>query len=183
MRFDPAYAALAFLASAWALAAATAHPPQAPGEAAPGSIDVARAEAHVAAIAATPHMSGTPANAAVRDYLLAELRALGMEPRVQAKRVPASPFARDLSWLEPGEGAAEDVERDDAGRGPSPDLVAAATYARKRRIGPYRRRDRGEQRQRDLARLARQGYSFEIARTVIDAATVEALLELVEPAQ
>jgi regulatory protein len=50
------------------------------------------------------------------------------------------------------------------------ELEAANNYARRRHLGPYRQRleQRGERRQRDLAALARQGFSFEIARQVID---------------
>jgi hypothetical protein len=43
-----------------------------------------RAFAHVEQIAAVPHPVGSPANAGVRDYLLAELRDLGLQPNVQA---------------------------------------------------------------------------------------------------
>src|SRR5829696_49380 len=39
-----------------------------------------RAFAHVEQIAATPHSVGSAANAGVRDYLLAELRDLGLQP-------------------------------------------------------------------------------------------------------
>lgn len=50
-----------------------------------------------------------------------------------------------------------------------PDLEAAWRLARRRRLGPYRRSDRAERRERDLAALGRAGFSYGIARTVIDA--------------
>jgi hypothetical protein len=43
-----------------------------------------RAFAHVEQIAAVPHPVGSPANARVRDYLIAELRDLGLQPSVLA---------------------------------------------------------------------------------------------------
>ena len=51
-----------------------------------------------------------------------------------------------------------------------PEYEAAENYARRRRLGPYRRdqSQRGERRQRDLAALARQGFSYLIAKKVID---------------
>ena len=58
----------------------------------------------------------------------------------------------------------------------APDLTAAIAYARRRRVGPYRTRgDREEMRERDLAALARQGFSYDIARRVIDAGDPEEL--------
>ena len=56
------------------------------------------------------------------------------------------------------------------------DLVAAAALARRRRLGPYRRDDeREERRDRDLAALARAGFSYEIAKRIIEAETVDVL--------
>lgn len=44
-------------------------------------------------------------------------------------------------------------------------------YCKKRRLGPYRAgAERAERRQRDLAALGRRGFSYDIARRVIDAA-------------
>jgi regulatory protein len=49
---------------------------------------------------------------------------------------------------------------------------AARIWARKKRLGPFRTdaRSRQDNRQRDLAALARAGFSFGIAKKVIDAA-------------
>lgn len=55
------------------------------------------------------------------------------------------------------------------------DLSGACNYARRRRIGPWRLRDRTDYRDRDLAALARQGFSYTIARKVIDAEDPEML--------
>lgn len=58
------------------------------------------------------------------------------------------------------------------------DLVAAATFARKRRLGPWRRQqaDR-ERRAKELARLGRAGFPYDIARQVVDAESIEAITE------
>ncbi|MDQ1744919.1 MAG: hypothetical protein QOE23_3258 [Pseudonocardiales bacterium] len=56
----------------------------------PGGFSTSRARAHVAVIAAEPHPTGSPANAAVRDYLLGQLSELGLEPSVEP-RTPLRP--------------------------------------------------------------------------------------------
>jgi regulatory protein len=55
-------------------------------------------------------------------------------------------------------------------QGANPDLKAAHNCARRRRLGPYARdpEKRKDRRQKDLAALARQGYSYAIASVVID---------------
>lgn len=53
---------------------------------------------------------------------------------------------------------------------------AAVALARRRRLGPYRPSgERKERRMRDLAAMARAGFAYELARKVIDAATIESL--------
>lgn len=59
---------------------------------------------------------------------------------------------------------------------PDPELAAAAVYARKRRIGPFRPKgEREARRDRDLAALGRRGFSFETARQVLEAEDSQAL--------
>ncbi|MBP7682971.1 MAG: RecX family transcriptional regulator, partial [Deltaproteobacteria bacterium] len=65
---------------------------------------------------------------------------------------------------------------------PSPDLVAACRFARSRKLGPFRRdahepRDR-EARQKELAKLGRAGFSYEIAIRVIDCESAEMIDEM-----
>lgn len=48
-----------------------------------GLFSSARALTHLQHIAQKPHPIGTPENAAVRNYLVAELQALGLEPQIQ----------------------------------------------------------------------------------------------------
>jgi len=58
---------------------------------------------------------------------------------------------------------------------PAGDLVAAINFARRRRLGPFAAGDRAARRQKDLAALARAGFSGRLARRVVDAADVESL--------
>lgn len=51
---------------------------------------------------------------------------------------------------------------------PDAELDAARTYVRKRRLGPYRSAEtRDEYRHKDLATLARQGFSFDTAKKAL----------------
>ncbi len=58
------------------------------------------------------------------------------------------------------------------------DLSAALTLARRRRLGPYRGDDpdtRAERREKDMAVLARAGFSYDVVCQVLDADSVEEL--------
>lgn len=55
------------------------------------------------------------------------------------------------------------------------DRAAAIRLARRRRLGPYRIKDRALHRDRDLAALARAGFDFETARAIIDAQDMDPL--------
>lgn len=58
------------------------------------------------------------------------------------------------------------------------DLAGALRLARRRKLGPFRAKsERKERRDKDMAALGRAGFSFEIARKVIDAESVEAIEE------
>ena len=52
---------------------------------------------------------------------------------------------------------------------------AAVALARRRRLGPFRQKERRDHRARDLAAMARGGFAYELARKVIDAVDVDAL--------
>ena len=61
------------------------------------------------------------------------------------------------------------------------ELRAAATLAAKRKIGPYRSGPRDQTTlQRDLATLARGGYSYSVARAVASACSPETLAALLD---
>jgi len=66
-----------------------------------------RAFTHVREIAQRPHPVGSPDNARVRDYLLARLRALGLEPQVQeatgvGTRYAVAGYVRNILARVPG---------------------------------------------------------------------------------
>lgn len=73
-----------------------------------------------------------------------------------------------------------------AAESPAPlsDLPAAAAFARKRKLGPYRRdpAERAEMRQKDLGALARRGFSQAVAMKILSADSVAALEEMVNDA-
>jgi regulatory protein len=75
-------------------------------------------------------------------------RAIGA--KLAAKGIDRETIAQAL------EGEPEDEER------------AAHALARRRRLGPYNRGDRKAARAKDLASLARAGFSYDVARRVID---------------
>jgi regulatory protein len=75
-------------------------------------------------------------------------RAIGA--KLAAKGIDRETIAQAL------EGEPEDEER------------AAHAFARRRRLGPYNRGDRKAARAKDLASLARAGFSYDVARRVID---------------
>jgi regulatory protein len=66
----------------------------------------------------------------------------------------------------------------------APDLAAAVRLAQRRRLGPWRDpAKREERRDRDLAALARAGFSFDVARRVVEAESLEALAEVLAEAR
>ncbi len=92
------------------------------------------------------------------------LRRRGLSTRMILAKLAEKGVAADLART-----ALETVdERADTGF--DADETAARAFARRRRLGPYRRADREEKRDRDLAALARGGFAFETARRIIDSA-------------
>ncbi len=61
-----------------------------------------------------------------------------------------------------------------------PDLAAAIAFSRRRRLGPFRPKDRNAYRDRDLAALGRAGFSYDLARRVLEADSPEALEAMLE---
>lgn len=57
------------------------------------------------------------------------------------------------------------------------ELQAALAFARRRRLGPFRVKDRDENKARDLASMARAGFAYALARKVIETADPDALDE------
>jgi len=79
-----------------------------------------------------------------------------MRAKLRHKGVPSGVVDEALSSFQEG---GSDLE-----------IEAAHNYARRRRLGPYRRdpEQRAERRQRDLAAMARNGFRYDLARRVID---------------
>ncbi len=105
-------------------------------------------------------------NGLINDQAYAELkaqslRASGRSARVIAQKLRLKGVAADVVAQKLAEATAE-VSED----------AAARIWARKKRLGPFRReaQDRQENRQRDLAALARAGFSFATAKKIIDGA-------------
>jgi len=60
------------------------------------------------------------------------------------------------------------------------ELAAAAAFARRRRLGPFRPpAARAEQRDRDLAIMARAGFGYAICRSVVEAESPDALADAI----
>lgn len=99
----------------------------------------------------------------VDDRSYAETKLAGLRRRGRSKR-------RIMATLS-AKGVAKDVIAAVIDQDDTSDLDAARTYARRRKLGPWRPQAvRKDFRDKDMAALCRAGYSFEIARKVIDAA-------------
>lgn len=95
----------------------------------------------------------------------ATLRRKGRSTRAVAASLSAKGVARDLA-AQASSGSAED------------ELAAARRTAQRKRLGPWSCGDRAAARQKDLAAMARAGFTMTIARAVIDGAGEEEITEL-----
>ena len=66
----------------------------------------------------------------------------------------------------PIDAALETVDEETPG---DTELAAAVAFARRRRLGPFRTGGRAEHRDKDLAALGRVGFSYQMAKRVVDA--------------
>lgn len=90
----------------------------------------------------------------------ATLRRKGRSSRAVAASLSAKGVPRDLA-AQASRGSAED------------EWAAARRTAQRKRLGPWSRCDRAGARQKDLAAMARAGFTMTIARAVIDGAGEE----------
>jgi regulatory protein len=105
------------------------------------------------------------------DGAYAEMRVAALRRRgASARAIRANLSAKGVASA-----VIDKALQEDAAETPQAELAAACAYARRRRIGPWRIREREERRDRDLAARARQGYSVDIARKVIEAEDPEIL--------
>jgi regulatory protein len=108
----------------------------------------------------------------VDDRAFAETRALSLHRGGASRRKIATALKVKGVGDEDIETALRALEETHA----NAELVAARNYARRRRLGPWRSpAERTERRDRDLAAMARAGFSFRMAQRVIDAADIDAL--------
>ena len=123
-------------------------------------LDAREIEARVARVVARAVEAGLVDDAAFALSRARNLVARGASPRLlrarlREKGVPEETIERVLQEL-----------ADEMG---DPTREAARAFARRRRIGPHRPpEERDAMRQRDLAAFARAGFSYAVARKVLD---------------
>lgn len=123
----------------------------------------------IAATVARAVSAGLVDDARFTETRVATLRRRGTSSRGVSAKLAAKGVPRDVVE------AAMQAERDAVSDGEAIDDQAARAYARRRRLGPFRRPDlREAHRDRDLAALARAGFSYDLARRVVDAEAEEA---------
>ena len=72
--------------------------------------------------------------------------------------------------------AALEARGEDADIGEDPELTAAVTLAKRRRLGPFAaQKPSDETREKHLAALARAGFSYDVARWVIDGKDIDGI--------
>ena len=100
------------------------------------------------------------------DRRYAEGKALTLRRRGEsARRIQAALAAKGIDREESRRALAT---ADEEGASEEADLAAARRLAQRRRLGPWRAKDRAEHRARDLAALGRAGFSYAVARAVLD---------------
>lgn len=92
---------------------------------------------------------------AFAEARLASLRRRGTSKRMVAAKLSEKGVGRDLVEML--------LAKDD-----SSERDAAAAYAKRRRLGPHRLRERAERRDRDVAAMVRAGFGFSDAAAAID---------------
>ena len=136
----------------------------------------------LAKVSRSAHFHGTDAEAgaAAVEHLIADLRQTGLldDAAYAAARARSlhrrGASARAIRGKLTEKGLPPElIDQALAGlddESPEPELSAALAFARRRRLGPYRRAgERRKRRERDLAALGRQGFDLNLARRVIDA--------------
>lgn len=109
--------------------------------------------------------AGLVDDARFADTRLATLRRRGTSSRGVSAKLAAKGVPRDVVE------AAMLAERDALPDGEAEAIEdqAERAYAKRRRLGPYRRPDqRAAHRDRDLAAMARAGFAYDLARRVVD---------------
>jgi len=114
----------------------------------------------------------------LNDLTYAETRARSLVARGTATRVIRMKLLEkgvDSDTIDQALAALEDEH-------PEPELAAAIKLARRRRLGPYRDpAKRAEKKDRDLAAMARSGFSYDLAKRIIECTDTEELEDLLNP--
>lgn len=132
--------------------------------------DRAAGIAHVDALIERYRQAGLLDDARFAEGRIASLRRQG----ASARKIKAALKIKGVDGAIVDRALGDHATR--AGRaGDAADLAAALVLARRRRLGPYRMTNRAENRERDLAALGRSGFSYEVARRVIETRDVEEL--------
>ncbi|MCJ2142458.1 RecX family transcriptional regulator [Methylobacterium sp. E-066] len=120
----------------------------------------------IAATVARAVSAGLVDDVRFADTRLATLRRRGTSSRGAAAKLAAKGVPRDVveATMRAEREAIPEAEAADI------ELQAARAYAKRRRLGTHRRPDTRElYRDRDLGALARAGFSYDLARRVVDA--------------
>lgn len=120
----------------------------------------------IAATVARAVSAGLVDDVRFADTRLATLRRRGTSSRGAAAKLAAKGVPRDVveATMRAEREAIPEAEAADI------ELRAARAYAKRRRLGTHRRPDtRALHRDRDLGALARAGFSYDLARRVVDA--------------
>lgn len=96
----------------------------------------------------------------VDDRSFAESRLATLRRRGASRRMVAAKLVE--------KGVSRDLVDTLLARDGTSDREAAAAYAKRRRLGPHRPRDRAERRDRDIAAMMRAGFGFSDALAIID---------------
>lgn len=108
----------------------------------------------------------------VDDRAFAETRAISLHRGGASRRKIAMSLKSKGVGNSDIEAALQALEETHA----NAEFVAARNYARRRRFGPWRNADEREgRRDRDLAAMARAGFSFQMAQKTIDAPDIDTL--------
>ncbi|MGX1788915.1 regulatory protein RecX [Bosea sp. NPDC055332] len=99
------------------------------------------------------------ASGLVDDRQFAEAKAQSLRRKGRSARAVAAGLA--------AKGVGRELVAQTVTVDPQVELEAARIAARRKRLGPWSRGDRAAQRQKDIAALARAGFSLTIARAVI----------------
>lgn len=110
------------------------------------------------------------ASGLVDDAAYAEARVASLRRRGGSRRAIAAKLAaKGVDAETVGAALARDAQaRAEDDPDADPEREAAWALAKRRRLGPFRKAARAENREKDIARLARAGFPYGVARDVIE---------------